>query len=183
MSSYPFHGERLSLRAFEADDLDAMGYLNAPELAGRKGLPWGIDETLPLSTRQIASAIEQFQNRKDGFNLAVTLRATGEMIGHVECGWGWDTLCPWIGVVIAPGQQRQGYGTEVANLLIRYLFEQTPAHVISAEYADWNTAGRALADKIGMTVTGRMRWVGLRGGKPYDEVHADILKREWEARA
>lgn len=181
MPSSPFHGDLVELRAFEPADADALAtYLNDPALIGRRGLPWGMDERGPLSAGQIAEIVEKFASREKGYGLAVVSSVTRELLGHAACGWDWDPLDPWMNVVIAPTHQRQGYGIEAARLLMGFLFQQTPAHLVTASYPDWNDAAQSFARKLGFTETGGMRWTGLRDGQPTAEVFADILKREWQ---
>jgi RimJ/RimL family protein N-acetyltransferase len=184
MPASPFHGELVTLRAFEPNDAEALAaYLNDPALIGRRGLPWGMDEREPLSSKRIADIIEKWAGREKGYTLAVVSAVTHELFGHAACGWDWDPIDPWLNVVIAPAHQRQGYGIETARLLIDFLFQQTPAHVVTTSYPDWNAAAQSFANKLGFTETGRMRWTGLRNGQPTDEIFADILKREWQEAA
>lgn len=178
-----FQSERLSLRAFEPPDVDGLhAMFNHPSLAGRRYLPWGFPGELPLSRQQVEKAVEKWSGEERGAHLAVTLKESGDLIGHAGMGWGWDPHCPDVVLVIDPAHQRQGFGSETLDTLLRYLFENTPAHNVSAWMADWNQAARAFTQKHGFQECGRWRRDGLRQGKYYDTVQVDLLRPEWLAR-
>ena len=175
-----FQDERVGLRPLEASDLDALrDYLNQPELEGCRYLPWEAPEKAPLSHAQLGHSLSRWADDKTAYHFAVIARVGGALIGHAECDWGWDPLCPDLTVVIAPGQRRRGYGSAVAALLLRHLFEATPAHSVGGWFADWNSAARGFARRLGFSEAGGMRWAGLREGQPYDLITVDLLRREW----
>jgi RimJ/RimL family protein N-acetyltransferase len=177
-----FQGDTVVLRPFEADDVAALLiYLNHPDLAGCRYVPWGIPELAPLSRRQGEDIYQKWSQKEKGLLLAVVQRESGSLIGHAECDWQWDPHCPSLSVVIAPVQRRHGYGSEALHLLLNYAFAYTPAHVVSAWMADWNQPARQFAARHGFREAGRMRRVGLRQGSYFDLVVADLLRREWLA--
>ena len=147
---YHFQSQRVILRAFDPGDLSSLhAYLNHPDLSGRRYIPWGFPDDVPLSNKQVEAVLEKWGNETDGFNLAVVLQGTQKVIGHTSCDWGWDPFCPDATLVIDPAQQRQGYGSEVLQILLRYLYQQTPAHNVSVWMADWNHPARQFAEKHG----------------------------------
>jgi RimJ/RimL family protein N-acetyltransferase len=105
------------------------------------------------------------------------------LIGHASCDWDWDPLCPSVAVVIAPSDQRQGYGSETLNLMLGYLFGHTPANNANAWMADWNRDALGFAKKHGFQESGRSRREGLWEGAFYDEIVMDLLRSEWPDRA
>jgi RimJ/RimL family protein N-acetyltransferase len=179
-----FMNKRLRLRAFEPDDISALhAYLNYPELAGRRGLPWRFPGEAPLSKQQVEAVLKRWTEGEEEFHLAVTLREDGSLIGHANCDWGWDAHCPEVEVVISPAYQFQGYGSAVLALLLDYFFENTPAHSIGSGLPSWNQEALKFALKHGFTHSGTMRRMGLRAGQVYDWLGVDILRPEWFARA
>jgi ribosomal-protein-alanine N-acetyltransferase len=177
-----FQNQDVLLRAFETQDVEGLlTYLNHPALAGRRYLPWGFPGELPLSRQQVEKAMEKWRGEERGAHLAITLRVSGELIGHAAMTWGWDPHCPDVALVIAPAHQRQGYGSDTLAILLRYLFENTPAHNVSSWMGDWNEAARAFAQAHSFQECGRWRRDGLRLGAYYDTVQVDLLKAEWLA--
>ncbi len=179
----PFQGQTVVLRPFEPDDAPALqAYLNHPDLSGRRYIPWKFSDLAPLSRKQVEEIIQKWGEEDKELHLAVVTRESGELLGHCECDWGWDPHCPSVGLVIAPEHQRRGYGSQALDMLLCYLFEHTPAHNVSLWMADWNQAARTFAARHGFQEIGGMRRSGLRGGRSFDLVVADLLRPEWQAR-
>lgn len=175
-------GAPLQLRALEAGDADALAaYLNHPDLAGCRYLPWAAPETTPLSRQHIEQALKTWTEDKTAQHFAIRLAEGGEVIGHAEIDWGWDPHCPEVAVVIAPPRRRCGYGSATLQLLLRHLFQTMPAYSVGAWFADWNLAAQAFARRHGFSDAGRVRWAGLRGGQPFDVLNVDLLRPEWQA--
>jgi RimJ/RimL family protein N-acetyltransferase len=177
-----FQTENLALRPFEADDVGALQtYLNHPQLSGRRYLPDGFSDDIPLSRKQVEALLDKWGQAKDEAHLAIILTERQELVGHAEMEWEWDPHAPWISVVISPTSQRRGYGTEVIGLLLKHLFENTVAHNISSWMADWNQAAREFAKSLGFQESGRFRREGFHQGQYYDGILVDILRPEWAA--
>jgi RimJ/RimL family protein N-acetyltransferase len=178
-----FESDHLLLRPFEPSDAPALlALLNHPELAGRRGLPWGFNEELPLTASQVEKVLDKWGGDDESLHLAVVLRASQELIGHAELERGWDPHAPALWLLIAPAHQRQGYGSEVLRLLLDYYFNNTPAHNVSLWAADWNQPALAFARKHGLRECGLWRRDGLRGGAYVDSLGFEILRPEWQAR-
>ena len=178
-----FESERLILRPFDAGDAPALlALLNHPELAGRRGLPWGFNEELPLWASQVEKIIGKWVEDEESLHLAVVLREGQALIGHCELETGWDPHAPSVWLLIAPAHQRQGYGSEVLRLLLDYFFEYTPAHNVSLWAADWNQPALNFAHKHGFQECGRFRRDSFRDGADVDGVVFDMLRPEWKAR-
>ena len=176
----PFHGNSILLRPFEPEDIATLhNYINHPDLMGRRYLSWGMPDFAPLSKKQVGQVYESWVEDKNALHLAVALKDGEHAIGHAECDWSWDTLCPSLSVVIAPPRQRNGYGSEVMRLLLHYAFECLPGHSVACWAADWNEAGRSFLKARGFTESGRMRRAGLRQGRYFDMITADLLRPEW----
>jgi len=176
----PYQGPSVILRPFEAEDASVFHqYINHPELAGRRCLPWEFSDIIPLSRKQAEAVINHWVEAKDEVNLAVVRRQDQQLIGHAGCDWGWDTHCPGVTVVIAPEYQRRRYGSEVLQILLHHLFGNSPAHVVECWVADWNLAGRFFLKGHGFQESGRMRRAGIRRGGYFDLVITDLLRQEW----
>jgi RimJ/RimL family protein N-acetyltransferase len=134
-----------------------------------------------LSQGQVENILKKWGEKKDGFVLGIVLREKGTLIGHAEADWEWDSHCPGAAIVIAPAHQRQGFGTAALNLVLTYLFEHTPAHNVSAGFADWNEPAKNFSAKNGFTEAGVIRRDGIRDGAYFDAVIVDILRPERKA--
>jgi RimJ/RimL family protein N-acetyltransferase len=177
-----FQTEQIKLRPFEPEDVSALkAYLNHPKLGGRRYIPGGFPEEVPLSSRQIEGILKKWDEEKREAHLGIELTDKHELIGHAEFKWSWDPMVPWMSVVVARPYQRRGYGTQVAQLIMSNLFENTPAHSISGWMADWNKAGRSFSRKLSFKESGRPRREGFREGAYFDGVMVDILRTEFQA--
>jgi RimJ/RimL family protein N-acetyltransferase len=182
MTPSAFRSDDISLRPFSLDDARALEtYLNHPDLEGRRYLPGDLPEVAPLAPQQIESLIDKWGKAENELHLAVIQRESGELIGHAECDWDWDPHNPSVSVVIDPGRQRQGFGSQALRLLLDYLFAFTPAHNTSTWVAAWNAPALAFASHHGFRQAGRLRRAGIRRGAYYDLVILDILRHEWLA--
>jgi RimJ/RimL family protein N-acetyltransferase len=171
------------LRAFESADVaELQSLLNAPELAGRRYLPDEFSDLAPLAQRQVGTLIDQWQKETKAWNLAVVDADSLRLVGHVRADWRWDPHCPSAHVVIAPDAQRRGFGTAALSLALGYLFEETPAHVVSAWVASWNHPGLAFAARCGYARAGQRPRAGMHDGVFFGEVAFDLLRREWQAK-
>jgi len=178
-----FAGERVLLRAIDESDVGALqAYLNKPSLAGRRWIPWSIRDVAPLSRKQVEEIVDLWAKEKKATTLGIELRASQELVGHAGWHWGWDTHCPTTWVVVAPDHQRRGIGSDALEILLSYLFEDTPAHNVNGWIASWNEEALAFARKHGFEVSGRVPRGGIRRGAYFDDVMVDILKPEWLAR-
>jgi RimJ/RimL family protein N-acetyltransferase len=177
-----FQTEQIKLRPFEPEDLSALkAFLNHPKLGGRRYLPQGFPGDVPLSMSRVEALIKKWGEESREAHLGIEQTDKNELIGHAEFEWSWDPMAPWMSIVIARPYQRQGYGTEVAKLIMEYLFENTPAHSISGWMASWNQAGRSFSENLGFKESGRSRREGFRQGAYYDGILVDILRSEYRS--
>ncbi len=178
-----FQTEQLKLRPFEMGDAPGLqAYINHPKLGGRRYIPQGFPDEVPLSLNQVEAIIKKWGQEDREAHLAIELSDRQELIGHTEFEWGWDPQAPWVSIVIARQHQRQGYGTVILRLILEYLFDNTPAHNVSGWVADWNQAGRSFAKKIGFQESGRSRREGFRAGAYFDGILVDVLRPEYQAK-
>lgn len=144
--------KRLILRPLTMDDLDALFALyRDPEI--RKYFPEG---TLTYEeTKEELEWIIDVYYGKYGFGLWATIhKETGEFIGR--CG-----LLPWtidgrseveVAYLLAKEYWGQGLGTEVAQAILQYGFEQLNLSRLICMADPENQASRRVAEKMGMTL-------------------------------
>ena len=183
MGGRSFETERIVLRSLDPDDAAPLhSYLNDDAVLGCRYVPGAVRDAEPLSRSHVAGILEEWGKETTGFTLGVLAKASGRLIGHATCEWPWDPHCPSISLVIAPSEQRAGYGSEVVRLLLAHLFLDTPAHTITGWMASWNEPAQAFAAAHGFAECGRIPRAGVRDGRYYEQVVVDLLRREWSGR-
>jgi RimJ/RimL family protein N-acetyltransferase len=126
-------------------------------------------------------AIQRDLPRQD-FELAITLRAGGELIG----GCSFHISDPhnregWLGYILAREHWGHGYATEAARALLRLGFEQFSMHRIWATCDPRNTASAHVLEKIGMRREGHLRENKLQRGSWRDSYLYAILEEEFRS--
>jgi ribosomal-protein-alanine N-acetyltransferase len=75
-----------------------------------------------------------------------------------------------IGIALFPEHRGQGVGTTAQRLLVRYLFDTTPAHRLEAYTEVENIAEQRALEKVGFEREGVLRGTIFRAGKWRDNV-------------
>ncbi|GLP65685.1 MULTISPECIES: GNAT family protein [unclassified Streptomyces] len=171
-------GERTVLRPFTEADAEVMGeIIDDPEVRHFTGAP--ADEPTPEGLR---SWYGSRSDRSDRLDLAVTDRATGELVGEVVL-YEWDPAarsCTFR-TLVGPRGRGRGLGTEATRLIVGYGFERLGLHRISLEAYGYNARALRVYEKVGFTVEGIRREVEFRHGEWVDEVLMAVLDHEWAA--
>ena len=184
LSYYPvlLEGDRLLLREFQPSDLvDVHVYAGDPFVT--RYMTWApntLEETRAFLEQVMRLAREE---PRMTYELAVTLRDTGELIGgaglrvhSVEHRNG-D-----IGYILRRDCWGRGYATEAARLLLHFGFDRLGLHRIWARCDPENTASIRVLQKIGMQWEGRIRHQHLVRGRWRDSELYAILEDEWRGR-
>ena len=153
MTAPELHTERLRLRGWGEEDLDAWAAIAAdPETMGWVGSPEGM--TREDAWRHIAYLLGHWQLR--GFGMwAVEERAGGQLVGRVGLNYpeGWPGL--EVGWVIARPQWGRGYAPEAARASMKWARDELGANRLISLIADDNVRSARVAEKLGMAVEGR----------------------------
>ncbi len=180
--AYPIATERLHLRPFEPGDLDALVAIHGdPDVV--RFLYWDVrdrDELRGvLAEKQERTAIEK---EGDGLNLAVVLRATGELVGDVTLFWRSEQHHQGeVGYIFHPGHGGRGYATEATGALLRLGFEELGLHRICGRLDGRNTASARVLERLGMRREAHMVENEFVKGEWTDELVYALLDREWRA--
>jgi RimJ/RimL family protein N-acetyltransferase len=171
-------GERLVLREYREDDWPAVHrYASDPEVC--RFMMWGPnteEQTRAHVRRSMQSA--EVQPRRS-FNLVVTLKESGELIGAASLVVSApENRGGWIGYVFARERWGQGYATEAARLLVKFGFEELGLHRIFATCDAENRASARVLEKAGMTLEGRMRSHEFIKGRWRDSLLFAILEED-----
>lgn len=174
--------DRLILREFQPSDWPAVlayqsdeRYLRYYAWTGRT--PEAVQAFVRMFLEQ-----QQAQPRTR-FQLAVTLKADGRLIGN--CGVRLDapgSATGNIGYELDPDYWGRGYATEAARAIVHFGFAELRLRRIWAECVAENAASARVLEKLGMRQEGRLREAEYFKGRGWDKLIYGLLDREWELR-
>ena len=180
---FPLLTERLVLRPFTDDDLDAMHAIYGRDDVNRY-LDWE-----PRSREAVREWLDRIKTmtaltpRGDGLRLAALLRGTGTLIGDFSV---WRTSREHqqgeLGFVLHPDFQGKGYGREAASLMLRMGFERLRFHRIAAHCDARNAPSAALMERLGMRREAHLRESQFIKGEWVDELVYAMLVSEWQSK-
>ncbi|MCG5216962.1 GNAT family N-acetyltransferase [Streptosporangium sp. KLBMP 9127] len=176
----PITTDRLVLRAFTLDDLDAYhAYHRLPEVA--RYLYWEARD-LDTSREALRKAVEKADLREegDGIKIAVTPRDTGELAGEVVLIWTNEKNRQGeIGYIFNPAFAGHGYATEATREMLRLGFEGLGLHRIVGRLDGRNTASARVLERLGMRREAQLVENEMVKGEWTDEVIYAMLENEW----
>ena len=123
----------------------------------------------------------QKQTPRIKFQLAVTLKSTGQLIGN--CGIRMDTAEAFqadIGYELDPKHWNHGYATEAAHAIVDFGFRAFSLHRVWSWCVADNTGSAHVLEKLGMRQEGRLRENEFYKGRWWDTLMYAILADEWE---
>jgi RimJ/RimL family protein N-acetyltransferase len=80
-----------------------------------------------------------------------------------------------------PDHHGQGYGSEAAELLVRYAFEDRNVRRIGARAGSFNEASIGLLESLGFQQEGRRREAAWYRGEYHDMLLYGLLRSAWRA--
>jgi RimJ/RimL family protein N-acetyltransferase len=179
----PIRTERLLLRPFGPDDLDAL-----LAMFGNEEVTRYLDHG-PLSLEAVSALLERIapmtgiDDTHNELRLAVELAATGAVIGDISL---WRTSVEHnqgeIGFVIHPEHQGRGYAQEGMGELLRIGFEEAGLHRIVGRCDALNSASAGLMERLGMRREAHFRENERIKGVWSDELVYAMLASEWSTR-
>ncbi len=176
----PLRTERLVLRAFRPQDVDAvLGWQADPEAV--RYVPYG-----PRDRDQVVEALERetgstgLREEGDLLELAVERADDGTLIGDVLLvlrSVEHETL--EIGYLFATAQQGRGYATESVRALVDLAFSALGARRLVARVDARNTPSRALLERLGFRQEAYLVENEWFKGELSSELDYAVLSREW----
>ncbi|HEX2208361.1 MAG TPA: GNAT family N-acetyltransferase [Longimicrobium sp.] len=173
--------ERLVLREFTATDWPAVfAYENDPRYLR-------FYERDQVTERQCQALIYQFvlwqgEQPRSKAQLAITLAATGEVIGNVgvrrETA---DEPLADMGFELHPEHWGRGYATEAARAMVDWGFGEWGLERIHAHCVCENTASARVLERVGMRMEARLRHHQYFKGRFWDLSLYGMLRGEWES--
>jgi len=176
--------ERLILRQFTADDLDALVELNSdPEVT------FFINGGRPIPRDELASdylpAYLTYHEKNANFGFFVAQeKASGEFIGwfHFRAPPEKPADEPELGYRLRRSAWGKGYGTEGSKALVDKGFRDLGVRVVTANTMVVNSRSRRVMEKVGMRQVRIFygEWPEKIPGDEHGDVEYAITREEWE---
>ncbi len=168
---------RLLLRPLRGEDAPQVyAYASQPQVGPSAG--WKPHESL-AETQQVMR--DRLLTREDFF--AVTLRATGEVIGSVSLAEDPCRRNPqarMLGYALSCSRWGMGYATEAAQAMLRYAFSDPQTALVTAYTYPFNRASQRVLEKCGFLREGVLRRCERRfDGVVLDCVGWSLLRGEY----
>ena len=170
-------GGRVYLRPLERNDAELIvGWLRNRELT------WSLGDFFPAAdVRAVADGIERLYRSGHDLLLGVVRRDTDRLIGVTELHHlDLDNRQASFGLLI--GQPGEGYGTEVAGLVLDYAFGPLALNRVWVQVDERNTRGIRAYQKVGFRREGLLRESRYADGRYHDTLLMAVLRGEWQAR-
>lgn len=170
---------RLILREFQADDWRAT---HAYQADPRYLRFYDRDGMSPADSQALISAFMTWQADRPRYKwqLAITLAATGELIGNVGVRREVpDQPVADLGYELAPRHWGHGYATEAAAAMRDWAFSHFGIVRLHAHCITDNTASYNVLEKLGMCREGLLRDHVYQKGRSWDVLLYGLLREEW----
>jgi RimJ/RimL family protein N-acetyltransferase len=175
----PLLSERLKLRDFREDDVDAVhSWASDPEVV--RFMSWGPNTrelTREFLQRKFA---ERTGDPRRTWDLAVVRRDTGQVVGSVGLRLDEQRQQAALGYCYHQDAWGHGFATEAAGEMLRFGFEELGLHRIHASADTRNGASIRVLDKLGMRQEGRLREHVMMRGEWRDSYLYAVLRSEWQ---
>jgi RimJ/RimL family protein N-acetyltransferase len=180
---YPIRTERLLLRPYAHDDVDALYvYQRLPEV--HRYL-----YTEPRTRSEVEALVAERAGRGAStevgapVTLVADLAQTGELVGDCVLFWRSEEHKQGeVGYVLNPAYHGRGLATEAVRGLLRVGFEDLGLHRIAGHLDARNTASARVLERAGLRREAHLMENEFVKGEWTDELIYGILRREWEAR-
>ncbi|MFB6216284.1 MAG: GNAT family N-acetyltransferase [Candidatus Aenigmatarchaeota archaeon] len=165
-------GENIELRTIEEEDIEFLrDHVNDPEIRSSLTI-WR-----PMNIEQEREFFEEVVSAEEPVNLMVT--RDGEPLGTVELREKEQDRIGELGIWLKKEAQDNGYGTEAAERLAEYAFNELNFHKVTARAFGKNKASRKVWEKLGFEEEGKMREEVYRNGEYEDVFYYGLLKEEF----
>lgn len=125
---------------------------------------------------------QQSDNPRYKFHMAVTLKASGKLIGNCNIRKvSADATNAEIGYEYDPDYWGQGYATEAARAVVAYGFDMMKVHHIWAHRVADNAGSLRVLEKLGMRQEARFKEEAYCKGRWWDKLIYAVLEPEWRA--
>jgi RimJ/RimL family protein N-acetyltransferase len=180
----PLRTDRLTLRPFEARDLDAFhAYASLPEVV--RYMYWEpLDRPAALAKLTTYQGRTALRDEGDVLTLAMELAETSapQVIGEVMLVWRSRVHRQGeLGFACHPAFQGRGFVTEAAAAMLDVAFDHLDLHRVCGRCDPRNTASGRLMSRLGMHLEAHLVESEFVKGEWVDEQVYAVLRREWRA--
>ena len=177
MSSPPtLRSERLILRPFGTDDLDAVyAYVSDPEWWTY--LSWV--ESPPMTRAQVQELVAVMARSETEVRPYWAVVFEGALAGHASLKIDARHRLGEVGYELARSHWGQGIATEAAAEILRWGFEECALDKVVAGADARNAASIRVMEKLGMQREAYLREERIMRGERVDKVRYGILRDEW----
>ena len=162
--------------------------LSTSEEAIKLYTKWSNDETINMwiggnnsisHFQEEQSWCTQDRSNNNSCNFTIFTKE-GKMIGTCSCGH-YDGITAYIGITIGDhDEMNKGYGTEVISMLVKFAFEEQNAHRVALSVVSENARAIKCYTKVGFVECGRDHEAVYYHGHYCDNIHMEILRKEWK---
>ena len=180
--AYPIRTQRLLLRPYAHDDVDALyAYQRLPEVHRYLySEPRTRAEVEAIVAERTGMAV--LTEMSKAITLVAELAQTGELVGDCVLFWrSKEHEQGEVGYVFNPAYHGRGLATEAVGGLLRLGFECVGLHRIAAHLDSRNTASARVLERAGLRREAHLVENEFVKGEWTDELIYGILRREWEA--
>jgi RimJ/RimL family protein N-acetyltransferase len=128
---------------------------------------------------------KEIEESRNIFYFAIRAREDDRLIGKAVVNRiEWSNGNGWIELGIGSAEdRRKGYGTQAAQMLLRFAFAELNLFRVTARVPEYNKAAIAMLLKFGFTEEVRRRQALDRDGRRWDLLVFGLLKDEWAMQA
>lgn len=168
------HGDAIDLCPIERDDLPFLQRnWNDPDV--RHWMP----SVEPTNEHAMEREIEEFDEDDESVRL-LAITPDDDPVGLISL----FLIQPvsgraFLGAWVDPAHHGNGYGTEMAELMVAYAFEERRLHKLEAGALATNDRSRHVLESVGFVEEGRQREHYFVDGEYVDRVQYGLLESEW----
>ena len=147
----------------------------------------GTAPALPASAalvkKQYEALEKEIEESHNLYHFTIRMREDERLIGFARIHWiEWANGSGNVQLGIGdPADRRQGYGSAVLRMLMRFVFNELNLFRLGATVPEYNTGALRLFEKAGFTQEVRRRQALNRDGRRWDLLHMGLLREEWLA--
>jgi len=138
---------------------------------------------LPATLEKEMNFVKKHMKRhaRKGFYFLAFEKSSGNFVGYADLHEMHEQYRKAnIGLWIAVGKQRKGFGEEIVRALFDFGFSKLKLNRIGYALNSKNKASEGLIKKLGGKFEGTLRDFIIKHGKPFDDKVYSILASEWK---